>query len=233
MKRFPTTAMVLSLFAAPLTLFACSSDSASDTTFAAETTTAESVADTTADTTAADTTTAADSTTAAETTAAETTAADAAVGAAVTTAAKGTAAATGRLTGAQVKTAFSAMGLPSTDAEVACVQAKAGTNIDLKAAEPPPGFIKALMVCAPDAMAKAAAGSVDADLAKAGVTTAMATCFMKSTFTVVGAMELDQVQKLFALASLKDFPQDVKAEILSKAKTCGLNDTQMAALMTS
>ena len=227
MKRFPTTAMVLSLFAAPLTLFACSSDSASDTTLAAKTT-VESVVSTSG---AADTTTAADTTGAADTAAA--TAADTTVGATETTAANGTAAATGPLTGAQVKTAFSAMGLPSTDAEVACVQAKAGTNIDLKAAEPPPGFIKALMVCAPDAMAKAAAGSVDADLAKAGVTTAMATCFMKSTFTVVGAKDLDQVQKLFALASLKDFPQDVKAEILSKAKSCGLNDTQMAALMAS
>ena len=125
------------------------------------------------------------------------------------------------------------MGLASTDAEIACVQAKAGSGIDLKATEPPPGFIKALMVCAPDAMAKAAAGSVDAHLAKAGVTTAMATCFMKSTFTVVGAKDLDQVQKLFALGSLKAFPQDVKAEILSNAKTCGLNDTQMAALMAS
>ena len=227
MKRFPTTAMVLSLFAAPLTLFACSSDSASDTTLAAKTT-VESVVSTSG---AADTTTAADTTGAADTAAA--TAADTTVGATETTAANGTAAATGPLTGAQVKTAFSAMGLPSTDAEVACVQAKAGTNIDLKAAEPPPGFIKALMVCAPDAMAKAAAGSVDADLAKAGVTTAMATCFMKSTFTVVGAKDLDQVQKLFALASLKDFPQDVKAEILSKAKSCSLNDTQMAALMAS
>ena len=214
MKRFHTTAMVLSLFAAPLTLFACSSDSSSDTTLAAETTPAESVADTTG---AADTTTAAGTT----------------VGPAVTNAAEGTAAATGPLTPAQVKTAFSAMGLASTDAEIACVQAKAGTGIDLKAAEPPPGFIKALMVCAPDAMAKAAAGSVDADLGKAGVTTAMATCFMKSTFNVVGAKDLDQVQKLFALSSLKDFPQDVKAEILSKAKTCGLNDAQMAALMAS
>ena len=214
MKRFHTTAMVLSLFAAPLALFACSSGSSSDKTLAAETTTAESVADTTG---VADTSTVADTTTAADTT----------VGA------NGTSTATGPLTGAQVKTAFSAMGLPSTDAEIACVQAKAGSGIDLKATEPPPGFIKALMVCAPDAMAKAAAGSVDADLAKAGVTTAMATCFMKSTFTVVGAKDLDQVQKLFALGSLKEFPQDVKAEILSNAKTCGLNDTQMAALMAS
>lgn len=214
MKRFHTTAMVLSLFAAPLALFACSSGSSSDTTLAAETTTAESVADTTG---VADTSTVADTTTAADTT----------VGA------NGTSTATGPLTGAQVKTAFSAMGLASTDAEIACVQAKAGSGIDLKATEPPPGFIKALMVCAPDAMAKAAAGSVDADLAKAGVTTAMATCFMKSTFTVVGAKDLDQVQKLFALGSLKEFPQDVKAEILSNAKTCGLNDTQMAALMAS
>ena len=192
MKRFRTTAMVLSLLAAPLALFACSSDSSSDTTLAAVTT-AESV----------------------------------------TTAVDGTAAATGPLTGAQVKSAFSAMGLVSTDAEVACVREKGGTSIDLQAAKPPPGFIKALMMCAPDAMAKAAAGSVDADLAKAGVTTAMATCFMKSTFNVVGAKDLDQVQKLFALGSLKEFPQDVKAEVLSKAKTCGLNDTQMAALMAS
>ena len=55
MKRFRTTAMVLTLFAAPFVLVACSSDSGSDTTVTAETT-AETASDTSA---AADTTIAA------------------------------------------------------------------------------------------------------------------------------------------------------------------------------
>ena len=142
------------------------------------------------------------------------------------------AAAPGPLTGEQVKGAFKAMGLPSTDAEVACVQ-KEGGALDITADQPPARFIKALMVCAPDSMAKAAAGSIDAGLTKSGVTTAKATCFMKSTFTIVGRKDLATVQKLFALESLKDFPTDVKNEILTDAKRCGLSDSQMVALMAS
>ena len=227
MKRFRTTAMALTLFAAPLVLVACSSDSSSETTVATETT-AESASDTS---TATDTTAAAaaapDTSGAADTTVA--------AGASdVTTAATSdtTAAAPGPLTGEQVKGAFKAMGLPSTDAEVACVQ-KEGGALDITADQPPARFIKALMVCAPDSMAKAAAGSIDAGLTKSGVTTAKATCFMKSTFTIVGRKDLDTVQKLFALDSLKDFPTDVKNEILADAKRCGLSDSQMAALMAS
>ena len=209
MKRFRTTAMVLTLFAAPFVLVACSSDSGSDTTVTAETT-AETASDTSA---AADTTIAA--------------------GASNSTAA-GTsdtaAAAAGPLTSEKVKSAFKAMGLTSTDAEVACVQ-KEGGSLDITADLPPASFIKALMVCAPDSMAKAAAASIDANLTKSGVTTEKATCFMKSTFSIVGSKDLDTVQKLFALPNLKDFPTDVKNQILAEAKGCGLTDTQMAALM--
>ena len=235
MKRFRTTAMMLTLFAAPFALVACSSDSSSDTTVAAETT-AESASDTSAP---ADTSAAADTTLVA----AAATSADSSATANTTIAAGGSgsteagtsdtaAAAAGPLTNEQVKGAFQAMGLVSTDAEIACVQ-KEGGALDITADQPPAAFIKALMVCAPDSMAKAAAGSIDASLTKAGVTTAKVTCFMKSTFSIVGRKDLDTVQKLFALPNLKDFPTDVKNEILADAKGCGLTEGQIAALMAA
>ena len=234
MKRFRTTAMMLTLFAAPFALVACSSDSSSDTTVAAETT-AESASDTSA---SADTTAAADSTLVAAATSADSSATantTIAAGGSGSTAA-GTsdtaAAAAGPLTNEQVKGAFQAMGLVSTDAEITCVQ-KEGGALDITADQPPAAFIKALMVCAPDSMAKAAAGSIDASLTKAGVTTAKVTCFMKSTFSIVGRKDLDTVQKLFALPNLKDFPTDVKNEILADAKGCGLTEGQIAALMAA
>ena len=234
MKRFRTTAMMLTLFAAPFALVACSSDSSSDTTVAAETT-AESASDTSA---SADTTAAADSTLVAAATSADSSATantTIAAGGSGSTAA-GTsdtaAAGAGPLTNEQVKGAFQAMGLVSTDAEITCVQ-KEGGALDITADQPPAAFIKALMVCAPDSMAKAAAGSIDASLTKAGVTTAKVTCFMKSTFSIVGRKDLDTVQKLFALPNLKDFPTDVKNEILADAKGCGLTEGQIAALMAA
>jgi hypothetical protein len=134
------------------------------------------------------------------------------------------------LTDEQLKSAFSAMGIPTTPEKLTCVKEKAGKT-DMSAPEPPPEFLRALMSCVPESLAEANGQKLSDTATKAGATTANAKCFQEKTFETMAATDIATFTKLLDANAPVDFPADIKANLKENTKACALTEAQFLALL--